>query len=566
MWMGKRENGKFLLKMKYERLDISKPSVFEHPTSPPLKIPIEEQKNLIKASVMTCDHCHRDSPQIYKKQWVCLYARKPSDVKGKKGDVNDCPKAISGQGELFDAEKDDFDPRFLAERAAREAHQMREWRAPTPAEDFDVMTHLEKGRISLRAFEIGTTCIYCNCGIQRVNLFCWECKNKNCEGYRVECPLPLIPKRALIERSDMLPFDVPDRDIDAVQSDSVQFLPPFSHAGYLIYPLQLWDLVAESWSETIFVGRPYAETLYDPINGADAVLRSIMCQIEVNQISLERRPLKQSVVKGQLTGYFTLQAGQHYDYSASHPAENLADLPPKITQRKNYLAGLVQTITKGDGFPGNQIMINVYMAGHDIGQHGDQNTKGHIVSESLGADGTFFFGYDKKTYFQTEKLDRPGSGSRKEIPINTLAYSKYRAGLKKGKRTSWEAFQKSLEKSIKSTTIRDVPPIVEIRQTHGSFVAMSSDPFQKRFVHWAATDPKYGPRYNVTVRHIPKGQKHGGHAASAPAGRSRGTKSGNATEGKGGLTDQKTDVVEMSSDEDEAQHDDWDSTSDSDSE
>ena len=551
MWMEKTGSDKYLLKMKYERLDISKPSLFERPINPPPKIALEDQENLVKANVETCKTCKRTSPQLYKKKWICLWIRKAAI--GKCTDEDDCPNAMAGQKDLSDGDKIDFDPRFLADRARREASGMREWKAPTPAEDFAALTNIEKGRISLQDFNIGTTCVRCNCGIQRVDLSGWACGNKDCEGYEVKCPLPAIPKRSLIGRSNMLPLDVPALGVKIAHEESVNRLPPFTHTGYRIYPLQLWNFLEDAWSETVYIARPYAATLSSDPNGADKVLKSVLDHIEGDRISLRRRPLKKSFVKGQHTGYFSLQAGEEYDYSAAHPADALADIPDDIGQRKDFLAGLMQAFTKEDDFVSNQIMLNIYLPGDDIGQHGDQNTRGHIVSESLGANRTFYLGYNKKGYFQTDKLDRPGSGSPDEIPKGTLAYSRYEAWNANDKGKSWETFKAGLKKSIENATVRGVSPLIEIEQTHGSFVTMSSDPFQQHFVHWAATDPERGPRLNITVRHIPRGQKHGDFAKEAAAGRSTGAKeaSSNASRENRGSRKRKHHLIVTSSDEDE---------------
>jgi hypothetical protein len=305
-------------------------------------------------------------------------------------------------------------------------------------------------------------------------------------------PLQETTNRAPIHTDDRLP------EIKNHRLDLLEVRDPVDISGYTVSPIVIKSVLGDYELPPVFVALPKAAK-GSALDGPDSRYREIAQGIHDGVLDVARRPLKHEKsgrVLGTHTRYYTWQCFRHYDYAVHH--ETATNIPTFVHQQRTALEQTLRDITGGQYLPTDQMMYNYYLSDQGINLHGDEDTQGYILSESLGADGLFDFGMSPKAYFTRDFLGL--LGTPQEPRKGTWVRERLDDFVKDGNKSDDEvlAFLKALEPGNRLMS----PRLAQITLPHGAIVCMPGGQFQDETEHAVTISGKgkFWPRINITLR------------------------------------------------------------------
>ncbi|KAL8926184.1 MAG: hypothetical protein Q9208_003087 [Pyrenodesmia sp. 3 TL-2023] len=427
-----------------------------------------------KARRQMCRTCNETHPHIFKQGFIC---------------VNKTCKAfwtLNG-AKLTDGDTLDYNPAFIAERTMWDA----EIRAPFSLVPKVLPLNEENDHVysTMRAAYKGIVCPQCHGCIQRKRMDGYFCETPGC-GYSRPQLLPTLNIRA-IEQAHGAQFAghaIPCHSIaDPIKRRQTSFEGPWR--------VETFDAVEGSTVKQFHSN--------ETINSQPGGPNEMLAQMFQAGLELERRPMKQSVVPGQLTSHFSNNFGLPYKYSANVPSTPFAEAPKLVTDALNRMIWAGTKASEDEPMlPLNEVLALGYYKDQQIGFHddGEKELGPTIVTFSFGSSAKmeirmknkYFYGATGKN-LETYDPSQPVVDGCFEPETRARMNQEWAGWTESERAAEFKAFKKRYRK-------KNPPTCFETILRHGDFVIMQGKPLQKYFEHQIANLGDI--RFAFTARHV----------------------------------------------------------------
>ncbi|PYH42389.1 uncharacterized protein BP01DRAFT_418022 [Aspergillus saccharolyticus JOP 1030-1] len=467
-------------KVRFEKLDLSKPSWWAGPgTSPVL---VEQRDFTLRPATRRCSTCDQESKQVYNEGWMCL---EPS-----------CARFWKMNGNTAPPEHLTFTAAFLNARLPPDPHIQ-------PHFDLvpDLLATMSEDRGDLIFKRIawkGIVCPQCSRCIARRFWRGWKCtdelihKPSNQQRCSFERYLKVSPLsvRSVIEEFEIHPGK------RAICFDPKLQMPDIDDTSLHPYRRLVYTLPGVG-SVTHLVANRAINTR---ANGPDDLFK----RLQSVELGLQRYPLQQSVVRGTLTSHYAVNYGCPYKYVVSVSSKGFNEASDEILRalgRLTWATHQAVTAAGDECLPPNELLLLGYMEDMKIGYHddGESSLGPTIATLSLGARATMLLRMKYKYYHGCTRAKRlldddpvlDGCGHFAERQA-------LKAKLEAGEITRAE--YKAQRGKCLGNRRGEAPPCIKIELNHGDLVVMHGEKLQRFYEH--SVIPEKNLRFALTARYI----------------------------------------------------------------
>ncbi|KAF2728760.1 hypothetical protein EJ04DRAFT_88042 [Polyplosphaeria fusca] len=353
-----KSNGKKLLRYRFEKLNVKKPSWWAPRGELKEPVPLG---SLPPPPTKDCPLCGKESQQVYLQGWVCL-----------QPNCNAFWRLEDGNEPV----EDDliYDPRFLKQATAwpNDGHDY-----PLAPDAVELSSQSMVGEDRAVASWLGMVCPVCGRCNSRFSWIGWECGNSAC-NFKKYPPITVIPATTLRDPFNPLTTEY------ALSRDThlplVTLSVSFSHN----YRINRYTIPGIDGFVVHLVAN---KSVIEEPGGPNDMFE----ELQQKDIGLRRRPMDNAQMKGgSYTRHFAVNYGMPYKFiaaTASSPFDNAARAITATRSRLNW-ASRFMLQDKHHDF--NEVLALGYFEQqkinyHDDGEHGLGPT---IATLSLGAPGT----------------------------------------------------------------------------------------------------------------------------------------------------------------------------------
>lgn len=455
-----------------------------------------------------CIFCGEESQQIYIQGWMCL--------------ISSCSAfwKLGNKEPVFEHLR--YDPRFLKQKTI--------W--PYTCEPSHLVPRLMKegqddllGHGFSRMAAMGAVCRLCGRCNSRIYFDKWACLTPGC-GWTYPTPKDRGLQK-IIPASSLVDFYRPTAVGFPANGDVVKS-PVVSNAFFCHnYRIQLYTIPGCGYIAHLMPNEMVIRASVGP--------NEIFEQLQQEDLGLERRVLKNSMVKGSRMSSFTVNFGMPYKFVAATASRSFASAPEGIKMAKRrmiwaskFLINDILAKEMANREHGkspeyetfNELLALAYMEEQSINYH-DDGEKGlgpTIATESYGAPGTMCVRMKVKHFLGVSKggklLDYEPMPGCKRYKRRKEMWDELQAMRSAGRSNETGAKMKeyaaelsnrqagnAAEKKVKEKTKAD--DILKMHLGHGDIVIMHGEGIQEYYEHSVSHTGKL--RFALTCRHVRPG-------------------------------------------------------------
>ncbi|CAF9907780.1 MAG: hypothetical protein ALECFALPRED_003886 [Alectoria fallacina] len=464
-----KSNDHVVVKFRLEKTDLNCKSWYAAEDSPEVHVLTD-----IKALRKECPECNVTRPQVFASGWMCLNGK--------------CALFWTLDGCLA-PEAQNYNLAFLKERWVYDG-----FLPPYAMKPELIQPNANHGQAfpATRQCWEGIVCKICGRCNLRQHWDAWRCRTEGCP-FEHKLPMDVIPASSVMGDAGY-GFQGHGVSQDKISEPSI-ICEIRKHGLYRECVYQLGDGLTITHLNSNNV-----------INSAPGGPDDLFCQLQKDDVGLERLPMKQSVVEQTYSRHFSHNFGMPYNYVVGHDnSTSLADAPEGIKEAVRRMTWAAKRAVVDEDFVAfNEVLAIGYFETMKMNYHddGEVSLGPTVASISLGCPAKmkwrlkmkYWCGFkdkDRKHYEPDQPILRGCRKPEERRKLNELAKTASAAELDAAAQVAL-AFGKGESKT---------PPVVlELDLRHGDYMVMHGASMQIYYEHMVTPTDKL--RFGLTCRYV----------------------------------------------------------------